>query len=59
MFCFVAIRVFGKGKLFSLGMCESAILSHAFLQGRAVGKVRSMNLGSIAKVKLKMLIQGS
>lgn len=59
MFCFVAIRIFGRGELFSLGMCESAILSHAFLQGKAVGKVRSMNLGSIAKVKLEMLIQGS
>lgn len=39
-------------------MCESAIPSHAFLQGRAIGKVRSMNLVSIAKGEVKMLAQG-
>lgn len=59
MFCFVAVWIFGRIKLFSLGMCESAIPSHAFLQGRTVGKVRSMNLVPIVKGEVKMLVQGS
>lgn len=57
MFCFVAIWIFGGVKLFSLGMCESAIPRHAFFQGRTVGKVKSTNLVSIAKGEVKMLVQ--